>query len=153
MSNVWKIVGMVVGGLFLFGAITAGFFFFTSSKEQAGSLSSKMATINESLSSIDVDMYDGTVVSGSEVLNAINKFKSEEMSIQVKTKASSLYYYYNYSIAETDGNKKLTTSNVATLQSARTKGKSNYINPLGHFNGSIIRDSNDTIIGIRFEQY
>lgn len=151
--KVWEIVVMVVSGLFVLGAITVGFLFYNSNKEQAGSLSSKMASMNEQLASVDVDMYDGNAVAGSEVLNAINKFKSEEIAVQVKTKASSSASFYNHSIAESNGNKVLKNSDTKSLQSAKTKGNSNYINPLGHFMGSIIKDSNDTIIGIKFEQY
>ena len=152
MGNVWKIVGMIAGGFFLIGAIAYGFVFFNSSKEQAGYLNTKMTKLNESLASVDVDMYDGNVVSGSEVLNAINKFKSDDIAIQVKTKAENESYYYNYSIGESNGSKVLKTTGTATIQSARTKGRSNYINPLGRFTGSIIRDANDSVIGVKFEQ-
>lgn len=43
-------------------------------------------------------MYDGTEVSGSEVLNVIRKFSDETMGILVQTNKNKTYYNYNFDV-------------------------------------------------------
>ena len=93
-------------------------------------------------------LYDGLQVSGSEVMNVVGKFQSEQLSIKVVTKKSS--QYYGYSMSESDT--MLGSACSSSTSEAQNITSSKYINPNAQFVGSICRDSNDTVIGIVFTQ-
>ena len=55
-------------------------------------------------------MYDGTEVSGSEVLNVIRKFSDETMGILVQTNKNKTYYNYNFDVDKGELGKALDNS-------------------------------------------
>ena len=95
-------------------------------------------------------MYDGTEVSGSEVLNVIRKFSDETFGIQVVTskKKESYFYIYRFDPATGELGKKSQTD----YKTAQDVTSPNYINPTGRFEGSVVKDGNGTIIGLIFTQ-
>ena len=93
-------------------------------------------------------MYDGTEVSGSEVLNVIRKFSDETMGILVQTNKNKTYYNYNFDVDKGELGKALDNS----YKNAQDVASDKYINPTARFQGSIVKDVNGTIIGIVFAQ-
>ena len=93
-------------------------------------------------------MYDGTEVSGSEVLNVIRKFSDETMGILVQTNKNKTYYNYNFDMDKGELGKALDNS----YKNAQDVASDKYINPTARFQGSIVKDVNGTIIGIVFAQ-
>ena len=93
-------------------------------------------------------MYDGTEVSGSEVLNVIRKFSDETMGILVQTNKNKTYYNYNFDVDKGELGKALDNS----YKNAQDMASDKYINPTARFQGSIVKDVNGTIIGIVFAQ-
>ena len=93
-------------------------------------------------------IYDGLKASGSEVVNVINKFKNEAISIQVTTKKGTTFYNYTLS---NDGT-ALGGSGGASIKQAQEVTSATYINPNEQFLGVVVRDVNNTIIGIAFYQ-
>ncbi|HEX2945643.1 MAG TPA: hypothetical protein VHT96_06785 [Clostridia bacterium] len=96
--------------------------------------------------------YDGKVVSGSEVLSALEEFKDDGISILVKTKRSTgvgTYYYWMLGTSDV-----ITTSSGAidTLDDAKDKTDTTYINPSGKFDAKVLTDTNKAITGISFTQ-
>ena len=93
-------------------------------------------------------IYDGTEVSGSEVLNAIRRFSDDTCGILVNTKKDSTFYNYSFDI--TTGNIGTETKNDYKL--AQNVESDKYINPTARFSGTVIRDVNGAITGLMFEQ-
>ena len=93
-------------------------------------------------------MYDGTEVSGSEVLNVIRKFSDETMGILVQTNKNKTYYNYDFDVDKGELGKALDNS----YKNAQDVASDKYINPTARFQGSIVKDVNGTIIGIVFAQ-
>ena len=93
-------------------------------------------------------MYDGTEVSGSEVLNVIRKFSDGTMGILVQTNKNKTYYNYNFDMDKGELGKALDNS----YKNAQDVASDKYINPTARFQGSIVKDVNGTIIGIVFAQ-
>ena len=93
-------------------------------------------------------MYDGTEVSGSEVLNVIRRFQNEVCGVYVTTNKSSTFYGYAFDLSS--GN--LTGEVDNTYKLARVETNKEYINPNARFLGNVIRDINNTITGIEFTQ-
>ena len=93
-------------------------------------------------------MYDGTEVSGSEVLNVIRKFSDETMGILVQTNKNKTYYNYNFDVDKGELGKALDNS----YKNAQDVASDKYINPTALVQGSIVKDVNGTIIGIVFAQ-
>ncbi|MFD1736221.1 ABC transporter permease [Bacillus salitolerans] len=92
-------------------------------------------------------VYDGTVVTGSQVLSALNKFDGHtEFGVMVQTGLSTAWYYANAS------NPNSLTAATASTINTKIQGSTYYINPSGKFNATIVRDSNDVIKAIKFVQ-
>ena len=58
--------------------------------------------------------------------------------------------YYNYSLDSSENN--IENKSSASVADAKKASNVNYINPSGKFAGELIKDSNDSIIGICFTQ-
>lgn len=117
------------------------------SQESMNIGSSKLSKLNSDLQDSDTGMYDGIVISGSEVLNVIKNYSEEKVSIKVVTKKSTTYYGYSV-----DAGNNLTTGATGSLKKAESITDNQYINPTGSFKGSILKDSNDVATCIVFTQ-
>ena len=76
-------------------------------------------------------MYDGTEVSGSEVLNVIRKFSDETMGILVQTNKNKTYYNYNFDVDKGELGKALDNS----YKNAQDVASDKYINPTRTLSG------------------
>lgn len=148
----FKFVDIAVTAIIVLGVAAMAFFLFRNSRDSANTSVSKITKLTAELSESDFSMYEGTAVSGSEVINAINKFKADDIAIKVTTKSGNTSYYNKAMTSESGGSYKIGTGTVKTVQSAQSRGSANYINPTGSFAGSICKDSNNVIIGLFFEQ-
>ena len=104
--------------------------------------------LNSEFVESDKVIYDGATVSGSEVINVIKKFKNEKLGILVKTNKSKTYYGYSFDENDGDIIGQVNSKNVDPTDSDSV----NYVNPYVNFVGRIIRDKNEVITGIVFEQ-
>jgi hypothetical protein len=93
-------------------------------------------------------VYDNATVTGSEVINVVKKMSGSSIGIYVLTNKTSAYYGYKFDLSTGAlGEKTDTDINNATLAD-----NGNYINPYANFKGIVVRDVNDVITGIKFEQ-
>lgn len=153
---------IAITALIVLGVIGVSLFFYRMSKDSASNAAGKFSKINAEMAESDVAMYDETTVSGNEVLNAINKYKSEELGIAVWTKAGGEATYYNCAIDGLNSNGEIDDddkgaslgqkSDASSIQAAKTKGLSTYINPTGNFEAHVVKDSNDVVVGLTFKQ-
>lgn len=148
MDNSLKGLILAAGVIITCLIVGLGFYISREANAAATNGTGQISRMNKEFSESDKVMYDGLDVTGSEVVNAINKFKNEDISVKVATKKSVVYY-----------NRLLTTSDTeigavsnASVKDTQTITSSFYINQKAQFTGAILRDSNDTIIGISFTQ-
>lgn len=149
MENSLKGLMLAAGTIITCVIIGLGFFIAREAKDTANAGAGQISRLNAEFSESDKVMYDGMQISGSEVINVIKRFREEEISIRVQTKKNGTTDY-NYSLS--NGDKTLGGKSSNTLDAAKDLKDSKYINPNGQFIGSVIRDENNTILGISFVQ-
>ncbi|MCX7920457.1 MAG: hypothetical protein N3B21_00320 [Clostridia bacterium] len=132
--------------------VSIGFLVLRQGQDTAKVAVNKIDQMNGDLKDSDKTMYDGLEVSGSEVVNALNKFKKENIGIQVKTSkdASGTWYIYNVTLASDIGN--LAAAAPLNLTDALNETHNRYINPNGRFTGKVYRNENGVITAISFTQ-
>ena len=148
MSNSLKGLILAAGVIITCLVIGLGFYISTEATAAATSGIGQISRMNREFTEQDKVMYEGLDVTGSEVINAINKYKNENIAVKVETKKSIVYY--NWKLSSEDTN--LDVASNASVKDAQKITHNNYINQKAQFSGSIIRDANDTIIGISFKQ-
>jgi hypothetical protein len=148
MDNSLKGLILAAGTIITCIVISLGFYISREARDTAASGAGQISKLNAEFNESDKVMYDGLNVSGSEVVNVINKFKNGDIAIQVNTKKCSTYYVNILDDKQT----VINGSSSASVKTAQNSLSSVYINPNAQFQGSIIRDVNNTIIGIIFAQ-
>lgn len=145
-----SIKGLLLGVACMIGALVASLGFFVSREASAATNNavSQISKLNKEFADSDKTMYDGLPVSGSEVVNTINKFKAEEISIKVITKKSTTYY----NRLLTDDDKELGGVSNALIKDTQVISSKTFINQKATFTGEVIRDINNTPIAIAFTQ-
>jgi hypothetical protein len=134
-ENARKALYMAVGVFFALIIITTGISYYNKTEPVMSTSSSKIDTISSQLDAIDYKTYNGTQVSGSEVISAINTKASSNIAIKVKTKANSSGKTYNsgsYNIKDINNH--------------------DYIESTAMFNSEIEKTDNGTVTGINFDQ-
>ena len=148
MENSLKGLLMAAGTIITCIVIGLRFYIAREARDTASAGAGQISKLNAEFNESDKMMYDGITVSGSEVLNVISKYSREEMGIRVKTCKSTVCYGMQLN---SDGS-NLTGSSSASVKEAQDIASVSYINPNGQFAGEVLRDSNQTIIGISFVQ-
>ena len=151
--------GIVIGvSLFLLVAVlTIAIFAFNIGQDASKSSTQELSTISSDLNEQKYLVYDNMELQGSSVINSIKKLQTDgeagKIGVQVKTLSNTggTWYYGTFSGANGSGT---LAAGTATGQLANTYDINNaeYINPGGKFVGSVVRDSNNAIRAIVFEQ-
>lgn len=152
----------VAAGIFLtIMLITIVVIITISSQDAAKQGQTKMAAITTQLSDTEYNTYNNTVLSGSQVLNAIRQYvNQDEFGIQVitgkqyyqDTSTSGTFYGQQFNLDARGVVTSLDTTKRTSLYYAELQSNIQYINPSGKFISSIVRDDNNMIRGIKFEQ-
>ncbi|WP_308723528.1 ABC transporter permease [Paenibacillus polysaccharolyticus] len=149
----------VAAGIFLtIMLITIVVIITISSQDAAKQGQTKMAAITTQLADTEYQTYSNTVLSGSQVLNAIRQYMNQdEFGIQVITGKQRISdpkgrYYGNEFVVEGTLVKEVKPGKQNYLSSAEDQSSALYINPSGKFQSSIVRDGNNVIRGIVFKQ-
>lgn len=146
-----KVVYIVIG--LVLALLVAGFAFFvfrtvkSTGDDATKAVTGKMTAALES----QYTAYEGTEVTGSEVINLINDTYAgqDEIYITVYTNADTAGKTYCYSTALA----KIASATESTLvQNAKDKTKNEYITPTATFVGTVMRNANNAIIGLEFKQ-
>lgn len=148
MENSLKGLLLAAGTIITCIVIGLGFYIAREARDTAAGGAGQISKLNAEFNESDKVMYDGLEVSGSEVVNVINKFKNSNISIMVSTNKKTTYYIYTM----TEGKNGIGTVSTASVKDAQKSDHVSYINPNAQFMGEIIRDINNTIIGISFLQ-
>lgn len=155
MENSLKGLLLAAGTIITCIVISLGFFIAREARDTAADGAGQISKLNAEFNESDKVMYDGLTVSGSEVINVINKFRNSNLSVVVETnKVHTSYYYELSSKTGTSGEKvwslggKIKTDGYV----AQSSSSESYINPNAQFMGDIVRDVNNVIIGVVFRQ-
>ena len=148
MDNSLKGLILAAGVIITCLIVGIGFYISREASAAATNGTGQISRMNKEVAESDKVMYDGLDVTGSEVINAINKYKSEDIAVKVETKKSVTYY----NRLLTNGDTELGSESSSSVKNTQTITSDYYINQKAQFNGEILRDVNDTIIGISFKQ-
>ena len=148
MENSLKGLILAAGTIITCVVISLAFYISREAKQTALNGAKEINRINTEFAESDKVVYDNTTVSGNEVMNVIKKTDGEKVGIYVKTKKSETYYGYQFDLSSG----ALGAAAKGNYSLAAETSSDTYINPYADFKGSVIRDSNDTITGIKFVQ-
>lgn len=137
--------------------VSLGLFLMNSGKNLASTFSNKIASMNSSIADENIMMYDGTTVKGSDVVNCIKKHLNDLDITVVKKCGASVDTAYDVACNIT----QVANGHFVNLPSYATLDMSNnyipdthqvYVNPNADFRGTVLKNANGAITGIRFEQ-
>lgn len=152
MEDSPNIVVRIVIGLVLTLLVGAfAFFIFRTVKSTGDDVTNQVTAKMTAALEAQYTAYEGTTVTGSEVINLINDTYAgqEPIYITVCTNLDAGGKTYCYSTALA----KISSTTESTLvQSAKDKSKDEYITPNGQFVGTVVRNDNNAIVGLKFTQ-
>lgn len=144
MSAIEKFIIFVASLLLVFGFIGFVYFTNTTAKESGNKAVSDIAKLNTQIEESDYTDYDGTTVTGAEVINIIKRFSMNEICISVD---GTSYIYTDTSLATPQTPEELSNA----IKDAKTKSNGKYINPGSKYIGKVVRNENtDAIVGLTF---
>lgn len=158
MENVQKALIMGTGLMVTLALVTVGIAIFLTAKDMTVIAQDNFGDVQHELANSEFVAFNETVVTGSQVLNALRKYENADaFGIGVRTKKNSgdIWYWKTISSTTVDGSQVYsisTTSAPGTLSTATTVTNDNYINPNAKFKSSLKSNQNEVIIGIVFTQ-
>lgn len=147
MENSLKGLILAAGIIITCIIVGLGFYIAREARDTASSGAGQINKLNAEFADTSKTMYEGTEVSGSEVLNVIRKFQDEKVGILVTTNKASTFYGYNF-----NSNGEIGEKASGSYKTAQNELSDHYINPNGRFEGDTVRDVNGTITGLIFVQ-
>lgn len=149
----------VAAGIFLtIALITIVVILFVSAQEATKTAQNNFSDIQTELSQASFTVYDDTTISGSQVTNALRKFRDrDQFGIQVKTGKNSGGEWYGYVLnigvsesSETYGS--VTGPSQADIGNSWNEVLNQYVNPSGKFKASVVKDNSNVVRGLIFTQ-
>jgi len=149
MENSLKAIIIGAGVVITLIVVSIGFLLMRSGQDTAQNAINQLGGINKEMSDSQYTNYDGLEVSGSEVVNVLNRFKDEYIGIQVITKKNTAGAWY-INVVGSNGN--ITGAATSEIADTMDEKSNEYVNPNGSFKGSLVRDANGTITALIFTQ-
>lgn len=152
MNNALKFLLLAVGCILVVGLISLGMFITEKGKTDAGTSLAQYSEAAGSADDIELKIYDGNEVSGSEVKRLIkNRAGDEYLSIKViNGKNNEEDYIHGSTIEDNILTEIESTPDDTTI--SENPGDNHYINDNGIFKAELFYDSNDILACIRFQQ-
>lgn len=148
MENSLKGLILAAGTIITCIVISLGFYISREAKSTASTGASEINRLNTEFSESDKVIYEGSSISGSEVVSAIRKMDGQSLGVCVVTKSASTFYGYDFNTATGE----LGKSNSTKYSNSTGVASNTYINPYASFKGQLVRNSNNVITGIVFTQ-
>ncbi len=169
LTDVTKILILVATVIVVCVLCAVGFKMVNEGKSAINSSTNNLSNMTSQYQDVDVALYDGATVQGSEVVNLIKKASDQSKYLAIgvltlKKKGSSTttadrdYTYYNkyYTNTSTALADHGTSTPVITYSSIENstnpKSKSDFINSSAQFSGKVLKDLNGLIICVQFTQ-
>lgn len=137
--------------------ITIAIFLAKSGKSLSSSFNDRITSMNTSISDSGLLKYDGEILTGSDVVNCIRKYK-DEITVAVYKQVSQAANASNLNVGYQSQMFDYRTSKFVNLPQYSNDDKTGnadgniYINPNAKFLGHVTKNSNDVIVGISFVQ-
>lgn len=149
----------VAAGIFLtIALITIVVILFVSAQEATKTAQNNFSDIQTELSQASFTVYDDTTVSGSQVTNALRKFKDRgEFGIQIKTGKNSGGQWYGDTLRisgplTNEEYGSVSGRSLADIGNTWNEKLNEYVNPSGKFKAKVIKDNSNVVRGIIFTQ-
>ncbi|ANA82207.1 hypothetical protein PVOR_14524 [Paenibacillus vortex V453] len=143
----------VAAGIFLtIALITIVVILFISAQEATKTAQNNFSDIQTELSQAAFTVYDGTTISGSQVTNALRKYKDkDQFGVFIATGKNKAGQWYG-NVLETDGSILNPDSRQGNINLVMDEKSTEYVNPSGKFRATIVKDNSNVIRGIKFDQ-
>jgi hypothetical protein len=148
MENSLKGLILAAGTIITCVVISLGFFISREAKQTASTGTNQIGKLNAEFAQSDKIIYDGAIVSGSEVINVVKKMNTEKIGIYIITKKSSTFYGYRFDLVSGEMLDAISSDTAEALIAGNIK----YVNPYEDYSGKVVRDKNNMITGIVFSQ-
>ncbi|AWB44856.1 ABC transporter permease [Paenibacillus sp. CAA11] len=148
----------VAAGIFLtIALITIVVILFISAQEATKTAQNNFSDIQTELAQASFTVYDETTISGSQVTNALRKYKGkDQFGIQVKTGKNIGGQWYGYQLAvQAAGNPdygSVLYEGRGDIANTWNEADNEYVNPSGKFKANVIKDSSNVVRGLIFTQ-
>lgn len=162
MNDATKILILVSTVIIVCVLCAVGFKMVNEGKSSVNASTNNFNNMASQYSDIDLAIYDGANVQGSEVSNLIRTAidSKKYLSIVVKTKAAGSYKEYNYNFNDPDDiTKSIKEASLGTLINTKAdeqiesqKSEPDYVNLTAQYTGKVYKDANGIIICIKFTQ-
>lgn len=143
----------VAAGIFLtIALITIVVILFISAQEATKTAQNNFSDIQTELSQAAFTVYDGTTISGSQVTNALRKYKDkDQFGVFIATGKNKAGQWYG-NVLESDGSILNPDSRQGNINLVMDEKSPEYVNPSGKFRATIVKDNSNVIRGIKFDQ-
>lgn len=150
MNEVTKILILVATVIVVCVIVASGFKLLNDGKSNVKDKSNQMSRMVSDYNGIDLSLYDGSFILGSELVQVIEKTISENkyLSIEVVTlDGATIAYHYVFNPSD-----KVLVEEGAIDEIPSKPYQYAYINHMAKFLGETKKDGNENIICLRFEQ-
>lgn len=157
MNDATKIFILVATVIMVCVLCAVGFKLVNEGKSSVNANTNNINKMTGQYTDIDVSLYEGSLIPGSEVVSIIKKAINDKqyLAIEVET-LNGDYVTYNYVYVDSGDDKTLSEKGrqgqTAKSEIAIKKKEYGYINPMAMFLGSTYKDSNGSVVCLRFEQ-
>ena len=141
MENSLKGLMLAAGIIITCIIISLGFYIAREARDTASEGTGQINQLQAEFTDASKTMYDGTEVSGSEVLNVIRKFSDETMGILVQTNKNKTYYNYDFDVDKGELGKALDNS----YKNAQDVASDKYINPTVSYHRNTGTDNHQNV--------
>ncbi|MBO2943025.1 ABC transporter permease [Paenibacillus sp. F411] len=143
----------VAAGIFLtIALITIVVILFISAQEATKTAQNNFSDIQTELSQAAFTVYDGTTISGSQVTNALRKYKDkDQFGIMIMTGKNPGGQWYG-NVLRNDGSVDSPDIRQGVITETWNERSAEYVNPSGKFKATIVKDHSNVIRGIIFAQ-
>ena len=157
LTNITKIFILITTVIIVCILCTAGFKLVNVGKSSVNGNSNNINEMASQYTDIDVSLYEGSLISGSEVVSIIKKTINDKQYLAIEvTTLNGDYATYNYIYLDNGDDKTLSEKGIQG-QTPKSeipikKNEYGYINLMAMFLGSTYKDSNGSVVCICFEQ-
>jgi len=141
ITDVTKILILAASTIITCLIVAIGMNMARDAKTLSNTATSQMSELNDDISNSDIKMYDGSYVTGSEVVNFIKKQLGDYAASQ-----TAPIYVYVKTVSEN------TYDNGNNIANIKNFSHNMYIKPTSSFLGKVVKNINNVIIGVNFIQ-
>ena len=150
LTDVTKVLILVATVIIVCILVAIGYKIINNGKAAVSANTNTMNEMSGQFQEIDMALYDGSLVPGSEIVDILKDVIDEQKFLSVIMQPlSGSATIYNY-VPTSD--KKALSTDTGLKNVPTDKGQPGYINPMAMYLGKTYKDSNNSIIIMAFTQ-